>query len=285
MNKLLLTLAVLLVFASCETKVDLDVTEGPKNIIIDGGITDKLGADTIYLSQTQDYNSPAGIQFVTGATLVVTENGTLKDTLLEVKMGTYVTQKIGKGTIGSSYQLYLKTAVGEEYESTIETIQQTQVVDSLYFMTEEELGSGNVSIGGGDDEEDFGDYVALIALTDNPTVENSIRYKVWVNGKSEEEQSLYLYDDEFVNGQHVEDAFTSEGYFVGDKVRVEQISLTKQRYQYLGQLGTLVSSDGGPFDAAPSPLIGNVFKKGSAIEYALGYFQATSSITVEGIVK
>ncbi len=287
MNKLLLITALLVVFTACETKVDLDVAEGPKNIIVDGGITDKIGPDTIYLSQTQDYNSKEGISYITGATLIVTENGTVEDALVEISPGTYITQTIGKGTIGATYQLYIKTPEGVEYESLIETMQQVPAIDSLYFRKTDELEDLEVILG--EDEDDalfFGEYVGLVAIQDPPETRNYLRHKIWLNHQYQKGTGdIALYDDQYTNGQYLKDVDQTIDLFVDDTLKVEQIALTEGAYRYLEDFIRTVTAGGGPFDPAPAPLIGNIFKKGSTTEYGLGYFHASSSVSVEEIVE
>ena len=259
----------------CETKVELDITEGPKNIVIDGGITDKDGNDTIYLSLTQDYNSTEEFTYISGATLVVTENETFTDTLRDLGKGAYVTQKITKGTIGSSYQLYLKTPQGVEYQSTVEVMPQGPSIDSLYFRNYTELKSSFLEEG----------YYALLAFQDPPEVRNYMDYKVTLNGVFENKPTdITLYSDVFTNGQYVPDYLIRKPYEVGDKIILEQLAITQARYEYIINLQQLLTANGGPFDPPIPPVIGNIFKIGSTTEYALGYFQAQSSSVIEGVI-
>jgi hypothetical protein len=262
--------------AGCETKVDLDVNEGPKNIVVDGGITDSPGNDTIFLSQTQDYNSSSDFTYIGGATLVVTEDGTLKDTLLEVDQGVYVTQLISQGKIGSTYQLYLRTAEGVEYESTVETIQPIIPIDSLYFRKSDELDFAPFLEEG---------YYGQLAFQDPENEDNYNDYKYYINGEFQNNpEDIDLYDDKYINGQYVDDFFIDFPLEVGDTLRVQQIAVTQGRYDYMVNLKQLLTANGGPFDPPIPPVIGNVFKKGSTTEYALGYFQATASISIKEFV-
>ena len=261
---------------SCETKVDLDINEGPKNIVIDGGITDKAGHDTIFLSLTQDYNSTDEFTYVGGATLVITENETLIDTLQEVEKGVYVTQKIEKGVIGNSYKLYLKTPEGVEYQSTVETIQKGISIDSLYFRKSDELSFEPFLEEG---------YYGLLAFIDPPEDQNFLSFRYTINGEKQNTPSdIDLYDDKYVNGEKIPEWLVNYPLEVGDKLQIEQIAITELRHQYLVNLQQLLTSNGGPFDPPIPPVIGNIFKIGSTTEYALGYFQATSSTFIEGTV-
>jgi len=277
MKNLFISLFLLSAIISCETKVELDVTEGPQNIVIDGGVTDKAGHDTIYLSLTQDYNSGAPFTYLSGATLIITENELLIDTLLEVTTGAYITQKITRGVVGSSYQLYLKTPEGIEYQSTVEQMLQGPPIDSLYFRRSDEL-----------DFEAFLDegYYGFLAFQDPVNEQNFMEYKYSVNGVYQKTpEDITLYEDRYFNGQYVGDYGVPITLEVGDVLNVEQLAITRFRYDYLLSLQQLLLANGGPFDPPIPPLIGNIFKIGSTTEYALGYFQATSSIFVEEVVE
>jgi hypothetical protein len=275
MKNLVILLAVLLVFASCESKVDLDVEEGPKNIVIDGGISDQSGKDTVRLTITQNYNSTADYNKVVGATLVVTQNGTLIDTLKEVNNGVYVTQTT-VGVIGDFYQLYIKTPEGIEYESTIETMPQVPPIDSLYFRKKDELVQNTFLEDG---------YYGVIAYQDPPEVRNYYRHKIWINDTAQATAfDILISDDRYTDGQYNPEANERYVLKVGDKFRIVQIATSSFRYDYMTNQKTLLTANGGPFDPPPGPVIGNIFKKGSTTEYALGYFQATSQVEEEGVV-
>ena len=276
MKNILIPIVSLLAFISCETKVDLDVTEGPKNIVVDGGITDNAGNDTIYLSQTQDYNLTESFTSISGATLIVTEDEAVKDTLLEVANGVYVTQKIAKGKIGSSYQLYLKTGEGVEYQSTVEVMNQGPTIDSLYFRRKEEIEFNSFIEEG---------YYAFIAFQDPAEEQNFMDYKFIINNEFlNKPEDFALYQDKYTNGQYIPDLIVRTPLEVGDSLKIEQIAITNLRYDYLVNLQQLLTANGGPFDPPIPPVIGNIFKIGSTTEYALGYFQAQSSIRVKGLV-
>lgn len=276
MKKIFIPIILFLALASCETKVELDVSEGPKNIVIDGGITDKTGHDTIYLTLTQDYNSTEPFTYISGATLVITENESIKDTLLEVAQGVYITQNLTKGTVGSSYQLYLRTPEGVEYQSTVEVMPEGPPIDSLYFRRSDEMSFSAFLEDG---------YYGMIAFQDPANERNYMDYKYTVNGVFQNNPTdINLYQDQYTNGQYVSDFMLRKPLQINDQLQIEQLAITGARYDYLNSLQQLLTANGGPFDPPIPPLIGNIFKIGSTTEYALGYFQAESSIIVEGVV-
>lgn len=277
MKKLLLPFIGILAFASCEKKIDLDVNEGPKNIVIDGGVSNKPGPYTVNLSITQDYNDSGSQKQLSGATVVIIENdGQLSDTLVEVQEGVYETTKI-QGVVGSFYQLYINTEEGVEYESSVEEMIQVPVIDSLYFRKKEEIDP-NVFLEDG--------YYGLIAYQDPPEVRNFYRYKFSIDSVYQANAGdILISDDTFTDGLYVQDLDAPYVLKVGQSFKVTQIAISSSRYNYLSNLQQLLLANGGPFSPPAAPVIGNVFKKGSVSEYALGYFQVTSETSAEGVVE
>jgi hypothetical protein len=173
--------------------------------------------------------------------------------------------------------LYLKTASGVEYQSSVETMQEGPPIDSLYFRRKEELSSGAFLEEG---------YYGVLAFQDPAEELNFMSYRYTINGVEQNKASDFdLYSDKYTNGQYNSD-FLIRNYplKVGDELKVEQVAITKYRYEYLTNLQQLLNANGGPFDPPIPPVIGNIFKIGSTTEYALGYFQAQSSLFEEGVV-
>lgn len=277
-NNLVAVLLALTLF-SCEDVVELDIVEGPKNIIIDGGIDNKPGPYRVDLTLTEDYNATTANPRLTGATLVIIENGVDADTLLEVEAGVYETRNLVQSTQGNTYQLYLRTPEGLEYSSTVEEMVSPVPLDTLFASKED------FSFGGGDDDENKGEeYEVSFAFQDPAGVANFYRFKQYINGEYlETANDLVALSDRFFDGIYVENEIRGSEVYVGDSVKVEFFSISGERESYLNDLRA-ISTAGGPFSAPIAPVIGNVFKVGSSTEYALGYFQVVAYNTYETVV-
>ena len=275
-SKLIIILSLLL-FSSCEDKVELDIVEGDKKLVVEGGVSDVPGPYQIKLTETQDVNSYSSEPFVSDAIIVIKENNLTIDTLKYLRDGIYQTVNLVQGVIGDTYQLYIKTSDGQEYESTPETMPQVPRLDSLYFLTKEEIEINTFLL------EDVS--YPFAGFSDPAGVDNFYRYKFVINGEVQGTAAdILIFDDRFNDGQYIEENFAYE-LDPGDTVRLTQIATTQRRSQFLLDWRTVLTANGGPFDPPLSPLIGNIFKKGSSTDYANGYFQATSEFTIEEVVS
>ncbi len=277
MKSKLIVILSLLLFSSCEDKVELDIVEGDKKLVVEGGVSDQSGPYKVKLTETQDVNSYSIEPFVSDAIVIIKENNVTVDTLVYTRDGVYETVNLVQGVVGKTYQLYIKTSDGQEYESTPETMPQVPGLDSLYFLTKEEIEINTFLL--------EGVYYPFGAFSDPAGVDNYYRYKFVINGEVQGTAAdILIFDDRFNDGQYIEENFAYE-VDLGDTVQLTQISTTQRRSQFLLDWRTVLTANGGPFDPPLSPLIGNVFKKGSSTEYANGYFQATSEFTIQEVVS
>lgn len=278
MKKLVYILLALTLFSSCEDQVDLDIVEGPRKLVVEGGVTDEPGPYQISLTWTQDVNSIDPNPTVDGAIVIIKENDNVIDTLNELGSGLYETVSITQGVVGNVYQLYVRTSDGVEYESIAEEMQQVTAIDSLFFRTKEEI-TPNFFL-------TEGVYYPIIAYQDPGGIANYYRVKIWINGEYQGTAGdINLADDRFTDGQYVDDFLLFYELSLGDTVEVEKIALTQNFSNYLNDWSTILNANGGPFDPPLSPLIGNVFVKGSTTDFANGYFHATSQTRVTSVVS
>ena len=277
--KYLIAILVSLTLFSCEDIVELDIEEGPKNVIIDGGVTNQPGPYRINLSITQDFNSTSTNPQLGGAIVIITENDSFSDTLIEVSRGVYETVNLMQSTIGNSYKLYVKTPFDEEYLSTSEELFEAVPLDTLYAKKDD------FSFGGDDDEEDKGEVFELnFAFQDPKGIDNFYRFKQYINGEYlGTADELFVFSDQFFDGIYVENDLRGSEVYEGDSVIIEFLSISGEREAYLNDLRA-ASTAGGPFSAPIAPVIGNVFKVGSSTEYALGYFQVVSYNSYDYVV-
>ena len=262
---------------SCEDKANLNVTEGPKRLVVEGGISNDPGPYQVKLTITQAINTTAPEAFVDGAIVVIIEDFTVRDTLQNLGSGNYQTNTISQGSIGSTYQLYIKTPEGLEYESIEETMQDVPGMDSLFFKEKDDITPNFFLTDGA--------IYGFTSFRDPSGIDNYYRYKFFLNGVYQGTSSdIFVVDDSFNDGQYIEERFDYE-LAIGDTLKVTQIAVSQRRSNFLVEWSTLLNANGGPFDPPLSPLIGNIYKKGSTSEYANGYFYAISEFTTERLVE
>ncbi|MGC4056756.1 MAG: DUF4249 domain-containing protein [Chitinophagaceae bacterium] len=124
--------SILLMFASCEKVINVDLKNSDKRVVIQGFITDESGTvnHTIMVSRSVAFSASNEPDFVQGALVVVTDlTEGRSDTTLEVSPGNYQTQRT-PGVPGHTYQLVAK--VGDETFTSTSTMPSPVAFDSLY---------------------------------------------------------------------------------------------------------------------------------------------------------
>lgn len=128
------------ILASCETVISPELETAEPLLVVDAWVTNKPGAQTILLSQSQAYFDNTLPPPVTNATVTVTENGTKTYAFTEEqsRKGYYTWKPTGTevfGSVGNSYRLTVQVN-GEVYEATSK-MGPVPPVDSIVYKKNE----------------------------------------------------------------------------------------------------------------------------------------------------
>lgn len=136
-----------------------------------------------------------------------------------------------------------------------------------------------------DEEGKFGYSVLLDA--DEPEDEvNFYRWKIYVNDTLESmADDLSFARDDFVNEEVRDLEIFAYLMRQGDRVRVEQLSITERYYDFLNVLFQQTVFVEGLFDPPPAPIVGNVISTSEENERALGYFYAAAIEEGETVIE
>lgn len=260
-----------LFFSSCQDVIDLEVPDGEVLLVVDGWITDQEGEKQVLLSTTANYFDNTITPKVENAIVVLfDENGPI-DTLVEADPGRYVTEY--QGVVGKTYHIYIQTDSGEEYESNPELLKFVSAIADIHTEFREETAF-----------EDEGYYVSID--TEEPIgVGDFYRWKQYVNDTLLNEPFDLLYaSDEFVDGNPIINFdVTTKPLSFGDNYRVQQLSISKEAFDFFTQLETQTAFVGSLFDSPPAALQGNMVSVNSTDKKVLGYFGA-SAVSEIGMV-
>lgn len=99
---IVLSISVILAFSACEKKLDIDIPEGEKHIVVNGLITpDSLL--TVSVSKSQNILEDDDILFLTDATVKLFGNDIFVENLIHVDLGVYISTLIPE--IGVNYKI------------------------------------------------------------------------------------------------------------------------------------------------------------------------------------
>jgi hypothetical protein len=112
----------------------------------------------------------------------------------------------------------------------------------------------------------------------------------------EEEENFYLFKfftdflafpdfsiqtDEFTNGNVSSVSFSDEDLEVGDVLRVQHHGISRNYYNFLFRLLSQTGAAGGPFQAQPATVRGNIINQTNASNFPFGYFSISEMVEVE----
>ncbi|GAA3952833.1 DUF4249 domain-containing protein [Hymenobacter algoricola] len=254
-----------LLLAGCIDVVDVKIPEGQPLLAVEGEITDQPGPYLITLTKTVPYFDEVALPRVQGAVLTLADNEGHRETLREVRPGTYATSTL-QGKIGNQYVLTIQ-AEGEEYRAETE-IRRTPEIDSIRAEYRPRASTQNEG------------YYILYYGAETPGVGDYYRFKVFHNGVLlNRPNDLIVTNDEQVDGNYIggveltnEKGANDQPFAKGDRVRVQAESLPRDYFYFLSEMVTQLNNV-GLFATPPANVRTNIrnVRPGSE-KAAVGYF-------------
>ena len=267
---------------SCQEVIQIDLEEGQQRLVVEGRI-EKIkdsnnGYQSVTLSLTNDYFSNSQTPRVKGATVSVSDDSGNIYMFQESSTidGRYETNNLF-AEIGSTYTLLI------EYDGSVyrgsETIYPVVPIDSIY----QEFKPDNLF-----DEEGIR---IKIDFTDPGEDENYYLWQQFQDGISFNDVNpgtkwTVVSPDEFFNGRQVIGRAPNDEMIFeqGQTALVRQMSISKNEYDYMFLLYDQATG-GGPFDAPPATIRGNIENLTNPDNYPLGYFGASEVAEAEMIIQ
>lgn len=246
-----LSLLILITFASCEKVIDVKLDTSANQIVIEGNITDRLGVQTVTINESVPYTNSNTYPAITGAQVTVTDDNNRSWTFTETKPGTYTVNSMRAET-GRTYTLRV---VSKNVTYTAKsTLQRLVRLNSL---------STKIISFGGDDLK-----IVEVHFKDPADQVNQYRWIMKVNGV--QIKAVFADNDRLTNGNDVNnplffDDDTNEELKTDDAVEVEMQCIDKDVFTYWYTLSqqTQNGPGGGVTPGNPPSNIDN---------NALGYF-------------
>lgn len=258
MKTIVSALVILLMCASCEKVINVDLDESAKKYVIEGEVSNiAASANSVKISQTKNFEDENTFEGISGATVTIQVNDGVIYTLPETATGVYTTTAF-TGTPGSVYKLTVSLN-GSVFTASSKMPAQIVLLDTL---TVENLSLGdNVKT----IQPDYKDPVGL---------GNSYRFIEYANGV--QVKHVFVQNDEVSDGLQITTPLINmDGDLdAGDVVKVDMLCIDEAVYKYWYSLDQAATGDGS---ATPANPVSNI--SGGA----LGYFSA-HSLTSKTIV-
>ncbi|MFA6058001.1 MAG: DUF4249 domain-containing protein [Taibaiella sp.] len=234
---MVVAVASIVCFTSCQKVIDVKLDEADKKIVIDAVITDHEGGCMVKLSKTKNFNDNNDFIGLGGAVVTIKDETGNTTTLTETTSGVYTNNQL-KGASGKTYQL-LVTVEGKSYSAS-STMPENVHLDSLYLKTQKFF----------DEEETFSNVV----FQDPGGVQNYYLFKQFVNGKRTD--GTFIMDDDLSDGKQFKStlylfADDEDKIKSGDIVEVEMQCIDKAAYKYWYSYDQAASGGGSATPANP----------------------------------
>ncbi len=263
----------MLIQVSCIDTVDLELSEGEREIFIDGWLTDESDSQKVQISWTNGFLDESGYEGVTGAEVYVVNQSDQRIKFKESSPGMY--ESLPEGFTPKLGEEYILKVTWEDYEvqsNPIRLVANSELITTS-VVSFADLNQVDIS------SEENNWYVRGV-IDDNPRSNNFYVWRLIVDGEPRVEPSdIVLFDDKFTNGNLF--AFDASNVLFRRDASIKLIhaSLDKEAYDYLTQLKKITTNNSISPSSPPSELVGNLkdVRTGKRI---LGYFGASSVIEI-----
>ncbi len=284
---------------ACIDKFDPQLTGGKPKIVFEGMLTDQAIPQYFQLSFSAGYNSKESVfdKFVNAAKVWITDEKNVRTDLIDLNKGQFSTPEGFSGQVGKTYQVHIQLSDGISYASKAETMRYSPPIDKVYSefkltttLRPKYRGMFNVYIDVKDPatEGDFyrwkwinytrADFCAAYKVNG----EASLSYKrccgdCWnINACL---GCITLASDNLVNGKTLPRQFVAQIPF--DNITpyymlIEQMSLSRDAYNFWKSVDEQANNSGGIFDTAPAAIRGNIKNVNDETDVMLGYFQVSA---------
>lgn len=282
---------LVLLVSSCITPYDAKIKDSVPRIVIEGLITDQPGPYRVRITRTGAFSNDitGATPGMAGATVYATDDLGGRIDFFESGAGNYFTSGSVRGVAGRSYQLQVRLSDGREYVSQPDLLRPVPPIDSVYSEYDPAARKFNV----------------FVDLTDSPAPGEGYLWK-WTHyelvSKCELSKVVQgrptpcldcctrcwditqcnacsnIAGDQYVNGNQIKRQpvmaapYDSRGLYY---LLIEQRSLSPGAFRFWNSLKAQSGGAGGPFDAAPAPVTGNISNVADKTEKVLGFFGAS----------
>ncbi len=267
--KCVLLFVVAVFLTSCEDVVDVDLNESAPRLVIDASINWQKGTagnlQTVRLTTTAGYFENT-IPTVSNATVFITDaNGTVFNFTENPGTGNYICNDF----VPELNRNYVLTVVheGETYTAS-ETLKPVPPIDMITQRNDGGFVGEDIEI--------------KTFFTDDATTHDYylIKYQPSYSVIPEFDIS----SDEFFQGNQYSDFFSSEDLTSGDTLGISLRGISEQYYNYMDILSN-ITGGGGPFQAPPANLKGNIVNQTNFNNYAFGYFSVSEMDSRDYLVE
>jgi hypothetical protein len=259
---------VLVAFASCSEKIDLELNDTFPRLVVEGLLTDQPGTHYVRLSYSTSYYNSEVPPAVTDAIVTLSDGQSIWQ-LEQAAPGMYVTSDSFAGVIGGTYKLQIQ--IGEDEYEAVSALRPIAALDSVSIKPHDWIpNSPQVVVHFQDPpgSADFYLWKVFLNTTDLTNIPNRTPFS----------------DDQGVDGVYISAPALmiqpqEHTLKAGDTIRVDMYSIDYDYMMFMIAMRRNTGSTGGPFAGPPANIKGNVSNG------ALGYFLTSAVSSTEMVYE
>ena len=241
MQKIVTVLFVLLLF-SCQKTVTLPLKTAPAGVVIQGEVTNASGPYTVTINESVGFYADNSFPAVSGASVRISDDQGVTDSLTETTAGTYVTHVL-QGKPGNTYTL--NVTIGDSNYTATSTMPQPVPLDSVTFDYSGTFRKNRI--------------IAQANYQDPAGVKNYYQFLLYINGV-QFTKNIYAFDDRLSDGKYIVQNLDMDSSYIvaGDQVQVNMYCVDVNVYNYFNQLSQAVGAGAFNTSAAPANPSSNI---------------------------
>lgn len=246
---------------SCEDVIEVDLSEAEERLVIEASLFKQKGYTSnnqqVRITKTRGFFEDS-LTFVEDAKITVTkDDGQIfefeYDTEGVYRSNTFVSD------LKESYRLRIE--IDNEIYTAKEIFMPVVKIDSVSQRRDAGFGGDEVELkayyNDPAQEDNYYLFTFIVNFIDFPTTE--------------------VFDDEFFDGNTIFARYQEEELMPGDQVVITNFGLSKQFYEYMFVLLSQTGSAGGPFQAQPATVRGNIINETRPDHFPFGYFSLSET--------
>ncbi|HEV9037451.1 MAG TPA: DUF4249 domain-containing protein [Puia sp.] len=221
---------------SCQKTVHPDLNTASPKLVIVGEVTDGPGPYTVAINRSVGFYSDNDFPAVDGATVKISDNLGVTDTLTETSPGVYTTHVL-HGVTGNTYTL--SVTVNDTSFTAISTMPAKVLLDSVTF-----------DHSGGRRQKS--EIIPQANYQDPAGIKNYYQFALYING-TQFTKDIYAFNDRLTDGRYLIQSLRMDSTYLdpGDLVKVDMYCIDVNVYDYFNQLSR--ASGTGAFNTAAAP--------------------------------
>ena len=263
---------LILILSSCQEDLVNDIDMQENLLVVDGWIYSDSSIQSIKLSRSVSFREDINFLPVSNARVLVRNSFQTEELFTEKNPGHYESRTGFSGRPGDAYQLEVRLANGEVYQSDFEALLPVPSIDTLLLESfDEEISEPT--------EEPIL-YFPVAFIDEFEERGNFYRWKLSLNGEVfNEPRDIILQSDRFINGNSFKNEFKEYAYTEEDSAGVRLESISRKAHDFLRFFRRQTVDLGTSGGTNPGALRGNITNINNPDEVVLGYFGASDVST------